>query len=79
MGLVIAAARAYQLVVLVRAVFTWLPSRHRDNEVYRFLRAITDPVLEPIRKVLPRMGGFDVSPLVVIFGLELVVAMLLRL
>lgn len=65
MGLIVAAIRIYMFVMIARAVFSWLPPRARANEVYRFLYRITEPVLRPVRQVLPAMGGVDFSPLLV--------------
>ena len=42
-------------------------------KVNRFLLRVTDPVLEPVRRVLPRMGMFDLSPIIVFLVLEIVV------
>jgi YggT family protein len=33
---------------------------------------MTEPLLSPIRKIMPEMGGLDVSPLVLLFGIRLV-------
>jgi YggT family protein len=65
MGLIVAAIRIYMFVMIARAVFSWLPPRARANEVYRFLYRITEPLLRPVRQVLPAMGGVDFSPLLV--------------
>ena len=69
MGLLVAAIRIYMMVIFVRAIFSWLPPRSRANEVYEFIFGITEPVLRPVRRILPPMGGVDLSPLVVLFGL----------
>lgn len=44
--------------------------------VMQFLYRITEPVLAPIRRVLPPMGGLDLSPLVVIIGIQVLSAIL---
>jgi YggT family protein len=41
------------------------------SSIYGFLYTITEPVLGPIRRVIPPLGGFDLSPLVVLIGLQL--------
>ena len=71
-----AAIHVYTLVILVRAVFSWLPARHRENEFYRFLYAITEPVLRPIQRLLPPMGGVDFSPLLAVVLLQLLARLL---
>jgi YggT family protein len=65
----------YSLVIVAAVVVSWtnLP---RDNPVVRFLYAVTEPVLEPIRRVLPELGGIDFSPVVVIVVLRLVAGIL---
>jgi YggT family protein len=63
----------YTLLVFGRVIFSWFPiSRGSPLEsVYSFLYTVTEPVLGPVRRALPPLGGFDLSPLVVIFGLQL--------
>ncbi len=67
-----AVVDVYTLVVFVRVVFSWLPVRHRENELYRFIFAITEPVLRPVRRLVPLVGGLDLSPLAVIVLLSVV-------
>jgi len=62
----VAAINIYIIVIVVRALFSWLPPQHRQNDVYFFVLRITEPVLAPVRRALPPMGGLDLSPLVVI-------------
>ena len=40
--------------------------------VFSFLYTITEPVLGPLRRVIPPLGGFDLSPIVALIGLQLV-------
>lgn len=44
--------------------------------VAHFLYRLTEPVLAPIRRVLPPMGGLDLSPLVVIIGIQILTSFL---
>ena len=66
----------YSLVVLGAVVISWiqLPS---SNPIATFLHAMTEPLLAPIRRVLPDMGGLDFSPLVLLFGLRILRGLLL--
>ncbi|MDG2352617.1 MAG: YggT family protein [Acidimicrobiales bacterium] len=67
----------YVLLILVRVVFSWFPvSPHGTAAVVSgFLSFVTDPVLRPLRKVLPpiRFGSalMDLSPIVAFFGITL--------
>lgn len=72
MDLLAAAVRIYTFLLIARVLFSWLPPRHRQSEVYRFLFAATEPVLGPLRRVLPPAGGMDFSPLVALVILEVV-------
>lgn len=58
------------MVVLVAVVLSWI-QLPPDNPFVRFTRAAVDPVLEPIRRVLPSMGGFDLSPMVLLLTISL--------
>lgn len=62
----------YSIVLLVAVVASWLNADPR-NPIVSFLRAVTDPVLYRIRRAMPFvvMGGFDLSPLVVFVGIQL--------
>ena len=73
MGEFIAAAiRLYTLVLVIRMIFSWVPPQHRQNEFYRFLYRITEPVLAPFRRILPPMGGIDFSPILLFIILSLI-------
>lgn len=53
------------LLVIIRAVISWF-SPDPFNPLVRILNSATDPLLAPIRKRLPALGGLDWSPLVLI-------------
>jgi YggT family protein len=75
---------AYVVVLIARALLSWLPARPGTAlfRVVRVLDAVTEPVLRPLRRVLPplRAGGMaiDLSIIIVIIVAELVVIPLLR-
>jgi YggT family protein len=63
----------YVYVLIAAAVLSWLVAFNVVNQrnpivsaIGQFLYAITEPVLRPIRRLLPNMGGIDVSPIIVI-------------
>jgi YggT family protein len=60
----------YSLVVLVAVILTWLPL-HRRNPLVTLTHVLTEPILAPIRKVLPPMGGLDLSPMVLLIALQI--------
>ncbi len=68
----------YTWVLIASAVLSWLLAfgiinRHSPvvSQVGRFLYQITEPALRPIRRVIPLVGGVDLSPLVLILLLWL--------
>jgi YggT family protein len=58
----------YKMVLLVRIILTWIP-HNPNNSAAIFLYKITEPVLEPARRIIPSIGGIDISPIVIFFGL----------
>ena len=58
----------YTLLIVVRIVLTWVTSR--TNRLLRMLSTVTDPILEPFRRLIPPLGMFDISPIVVLFLLH---------
>jgi YggT family protein len=67
----------YSIVVLVAVVSSWMGLSH-DHPVSRFTRTLVDPLLTPIKKVLPAMGGLDFSPMVLLFGIQILRRFLFR-
>lgn len=64
---------AMVILIFVRVAFSWV-SRDFNNPIYRFTFQLTEPILRPVRNLLPGggMGGLDFSPMIVSFGLLLV-------
>jgi YggT family protein len=63
-GIVDALFALAWLVFIARAILSWLPIDPR-NPVAAVVFRITEPVLQPIRRILPRTGPLDLSMLVV--------------
>ncbi|HEX2325531.1 MAG TPA: YggT family protein [Chloroflexota bacterium] len=61
---------ALTAAIFLRAIFSWFVPPGSDNVIMRFLRDITEPVLAPLRKVLPSMGMLDLSPFVAMILLQ---------
>ena len=59
------------LAIFVRAILSWFPIS-RDNPFVEVIVQITDPILGPIRRVMPLMGSIDFSPLVAIILLQMI-------
>ncbi len=61
---------AYSLVVLIAVVLSWVQVPY-NNPVSQFVNTLTEPLLDPIRRALPAMGGLDFSPMVLLIGLQI--------
>ena len=66
----------YSFVVLIAVVLSWIPAA-RGTQFARMIEAVTEPVFQRIRRVVPPVGGFDMSPLIVMFGLQVLRRVLL--
>ena len=50
------------MAIFVRVLLTWLPI-DQNNPIVRVLFDVTEPVLAPFRRIIPRIGMFDLSPI----------------
>jgi len=60
----------YNILIIARVLASWV-IRNPYNRLYQFLLTITEPVLGPLRRVLPPMMGLDFSPIIAFFLLDL--------
>jgi YggT family protein len=65
----------YSLVVLVAAILSWVPLDQR-NPLVTITHALTEPVLAPIRRVIPPMAGLDLSAMVLLIALQILKGLL---
>lgn len=72
------ALTLYMWIIIARAVISWVnPDPY--NPIVRFLNAVTEPVLYPIRRRLPiSLGGIDFSPILVILAIIFIQAFLVQ-
>jgi YggT family protein len=65
----------FEIALFGRVILSWFPLQPGSlfARINGFLVRVTDPVLEPVRRVLPRTGVFDLSPIIVFLVLEIVV------
>jgi YggT family protein len=75
-GFIAMVITLYIWVVIIGAILSWLIAfdvvNRRNRAVYTIadsLYRLTEPALRPIRKVLPDLGGLDISPVILILGL----------
>ena len=72
--------QVYLLCIFGRIILSWFPTQPGSPlaSVMGFLYSITEPVLGPIRNVLPSIGMFDLSPIVVIIGIQVLMRVIER-
>ncbi len=75
-GFIAMVISLYIWVIIIGAILSWLIAfdvvNRRNRAVYTIadsLYRLTEPALRPIRKVLPDLGGLDISPVILILGL----------
>jgi YggT family protein len=74
--IIIIALNLYWWVIIISAVLSWLIAfnvvNYRNQIVAQIdatLRALTEPVLAPIRRRMPNLGAVDISPIVLLLGI----------
>lgn len=63
------ALQIYSFILLARVLLSWFPNVDHNNPFIQFLYQITEPVLRPVRQMLPTNSGVDFSPIVVFIGI----------
>jgi YggT family protein len=60
-----------QFAIIARAVLSWFPIDPR-SPIVSILNEITEPILAPLRRIVPRIGMIDITPMVAIFVLFII-------
>ena len=56
--------------ILIEVFLSWIVPPHTQNHITPLIRSMNEPLLRPIRQKLPIMNGLDLSPLIVVLGLQ---------
>ncbi|MEA3055209.1 MAG: YggT family protein [Actinomycetota bacterium] len=78
MGLVCSLLNLYLILLFARIILSWFPVSPGGTmaQIFSFLYTVTEPVLGPVRRAIPPIGmggmGFDLSPIIVIFGVQII-------
>ena len=68
----------YLIALFARIILSWFPMEPGTPmaSIYQFLFTITEPVLGPLRRAIPAVGGgsfrLDVSPIIVLIGIRII-------
>ena len=66
---------ALTLAIFLRAILSWI-SPGQTNMLTNILYQVTEPILAPLRRIIPRVSMLDFSPLVAIILLQLIATLL---
>lgn len=85
LDVVMIALNLYWYVIIASAIFSWLfafgvvnPRNPIVSAIGQFLYSATEPVLRPIRRVVPTLGAIDISPVILLFGIILIQQMIVH-
>jgi YggT family protein len=67
----------FSFAIIGRIVMSYVSPRGNDP-ISPLLYQVTEPILGPIRRLLPNMGGFDLSPMIALIVLNLIISRLIR-
>jgi YggT family protein len=72
----------FYVLLFANIIFSWIrpnPYHPVYGPIVRFVYAVTEPVLNPVRRLLPALGGLDFSPMIVLILARLIQQALVRL
>ncbi len=80
------ALEIFKWILIASAIFSWLFAFNVINSSNRFVASlgeflyqVTEPVLRPIRRVMPNLGGIDISPIIALLVVFFLQNLLMRL
>jgi len=65
---------ALSYAILIRALLSWVRP-DPSNPIVQVLDAITEPILQPLRQIVPRIGMIDITPMVALIVLQVIAGM----
>ncbi|MAM35502.1 MAG: hypothetical protein CMH28_10560 [Micavibrio sp.] len=73
-------------VIIIEVVLSWLivfevinVRNPQAQNLIKLIKRITDPIMQPVRKIIPPIGGIDITPIIVILGLSLLDGFIMQL
>lgn len=66
------------VAILARVILSWLPLGGQSHPIIAIIYQITEPILAPIRRIVPRIGMLDLTPMVAMFILFAIQRIVLR-
>ena len=74
--IICSALKIFTFLVYARVILSWFPANPNGafGQISRIVYQVTDPVLLPVRRALPLVGPLDLSPIVVVIGLQILMS-----
>ncbi|MBI4299707.1 MAG: YggT family protein [Chloroflexi bacterium] len=70
-GIIYLLTQVLTFAIFIRAILSWFPI-DTNNPLANILFQVTEPVLAPMRRIVPRIGMIDITPMVAIIVLQIV-------
>lgn len=70
--------RLLELAILIRVILSWL-NVNPDGPIVSLVHQITDPILDPLQRIIPPVGPLDLTPFIAMILLEIVRSVLLTI
>jgi YggT family protein len=71
-------AGALTLAIFVRVILSWIPNVRLPFGLGDFVFSVSEPILSPIRRAMPFLGGVDFSPFIALIAIQIVSSLILR-
>lgn len=68
----------FSFLIIVRVLLSWFPNRPY-NALVEFIYDVTNPIMHFAKRIIPPIGMIDISPLIVLFALDIIKTLLLSL
>jgi YggT family protein len=65
-------AGALTLAIFVRVVLSWIPNARLPFGLHEFALGVSEPILSPIRRLIPFFGGIDFSPFIALLLIQFI-------
>ena len=67
----------FYFAIFARIILSWFPTSAK-NPIVIFIYAVTEPILAPIRRVVPKFGMIDLSPMIALLAIIFIQSLLAR-
>ncbi|MBT6068301.1 YggT family protein [Candidatus Peregrinibacteria bacterium] len=66
------------IAIVIRVVMSWV-NVNKTSGFFLFIRDVTEPILAPFQKYVPRIGMIDISPIVAILAIDLLRSLIVKI